>query len=581
MITANQYSVADVLGDDFVHEIPPYQRPYAWTDEQALQLFEDLRDAMQAGSEEPYFLGSVVLVRPQGQKVGQVVDGQQRLTTLTILAAVLRDAATDPQERDALGSAVYIEPNPYKDQIEAVRLLAHTEDRVFFREAIQFPGATAKSTPPHEPKTEAQQLMWANAEKLRESVFGLGAQERQAFVKFFLRKSVLVVVATESRSAALRIFRVLNDRGLDLSNADVIKADLLGKLEGGEIAHQAARWREFETDLGRLAFETLLENLRFVREESKNRRTLSEAYEERFRNASASDVRTFLDKELAPAKKWISEILDGDGEEFPVELRRKWIEALSGLRLLPNRDWLPVTLAAASRFGASERLVSVTTKLEGLAWIMQLGRRYDTQRLNRYADILRALRTADPELDAKLASTLDENEDASAALTGPLYSRFPVRVVRAILERLDRLLAEQPVLWDGQKSVEHILPQNPEAGEWSQFDAASRGALTDTLGNLVLLTSRKNSSASNAPFAEKKKIYAGQGHTAAGKKRATYASAQELIALTDWTPATYSERHQRHVSLLASHWGISLPVQNPTQNAAYAIAPRMIEQKTA
>ena len=78
--------------------------------------------------------------------------------------------------------------------------------------------------------------------------------------------------------------------------------------------------------------------------------------------------------------------------DFPAELGRDWIEALSGLRLLPNRDWMPVALAAAFRFGASERLVSVLKKLEGLAWIMQLGRRTILERLNRYADILRTLR---------------------------------------------------------------------------------------------------------------------------------------------------------------------------------------------
>src|SRR5882757_108803 len=98
MITANQFSVFDVLGDAFVHEIPPYQRPYAWAEEQALQLLDDLREAMQSGSEEPYFLGSIVVIKPLGQAVGQVVDGQQRLTTLTILAAVLRDVATEGQE---------------------------------------------------------------------------------------------------------------------------------------------------------------------------------------------------------------------------------------------------------------------------------------------------------------------------------------------------------------------------------------------------------------------------------------------------------------------------------------------------
>jgi Protein of unknown function DUF262/Protein of unknown function (DUF1524) len=581
MIKANQFNVSEVLGEAFVHEIPPYQRPYAWMEELAIQLFDDLREAMQSGGDEPYFLGSIVLIKPPSGIAGQVVDGQQRLTTLTILAAVLRDVATDQQERNALGSAVYVEPDPFREQPGGGRLLAHTEDRTFFREAIQLPGATTKSEPLHEPKTEAQKLMWGNAKSLRKRVLALESHERQNFVKYLLRRSVLVVVSTESRAAALRIFRVLNDRGLDLSNADVIKADLLDKLAAEEIPHQATRWREFETDLGREQFETLLENLRFIWEENKNRRTLSEAYEERFREATTIDIRAFLDNELAPAKRWMSQIIDSDGEDFPAELGQGWLEALSGLRLLPNRDWMPVALAAAIQFGASERLVSLLKKLEGLAWIMQLGRRYDTQRLNRYSEILRMLRAPDADLDERLAPTTDENEDAWVALTGPLYSRFPVRVVRAILERLDRLIAEQPVVWDGQKSVEHILPQNPDNGAWPQFDAGSRSTVTDTLGNLVLLTSRKNSSASNASFAEKKRIYSGQGRTAVAKKRATYASAQELISLQDWNTAAYEERQQRHVSLLAAQWGISLPSPNPARAAMREMVAKMIERKSA
>jgi hypothetical protein len=572
MITADQHTVADVLGDGFLHEIPPYQRPYAWTPEHALQLFDDLREAMHSGEGEPYFLGSIVLIKPQGQNVGQVVDGQQRLTTLTILAAVLRDVATDKLEHDALAAAVYIEPNRFKAQVEAIRLRAHSEDRMFFKEAIQIPGATSKEISPHTQKTEAQKLMWENATKLRERIFELAQEERQELVTFLLNRCVLVVVTTESRAAALRIFRVLNDRGLDLSNADVIKADLLGKFKDSEeIAHQAARWREFETDLGREDFEGLLEHLRFIREETKNRRSLSEAYEERFRKATPADVKKFLDHELPPAKRWIAEILDGEGDEFSAELRPALIEVLSGLRLLPNRDWMPVALAAATKFGTSARLISILEKLEGLAWAMQLGRRYDTQRLNRYSEIIRALDQPDAALAGCLAPTAEENEDAWLSLSGKLYSRFPVRVVRAILERLDRLLAEQPVIWDGQKTVEHILPQTPNDGEWTLFGPEQRSTITDTIGNLVLLTSRKNSSASNAPFADKRKIYSGLGHTAAGKKRATYASAQELITLPEWDPVAYQDRQNRHLALLTERWGIRPMAESPVPSSARQI----------
>jgi hypothetical protein len=187
---------------------------------------------------------------------------------------------------------------------------------------------------------------------------------------------------------------------------------------------------------------------------------------------------------------------------------------------------------------------------------MQLGRRYDTQRMNRYGEIIGALDGPDAELESKLSPTADENEDAWLSLSGKVYSKFPVRVVRAVLERLDRLLSEQLVVWDGQKTVEHILPQNPNAGEWSHFDREQRESITDTIGNLVLLTSRKNSSASNLPFPEKRKIYFGLGDAAAGKKRATYASAQELGDLSDWDVEAYRKRQERHLALLAKRWGI-------------------------
>lgn len=559
MISAHQHAVAEVLGDNFVHEIPPYQRPYSWTKDEALQLLDDLDQAVATSTTEPYFLGSIVLIRPPEQILGQVVDGQQRLTTLTILAAVLRDLATNDQERDALGRAVYIEPNPFLDQVEAIRIKAHPEDATFFRDAIQVPGATAKAEPPQPPKSEAQELMWENAAALRATAGGWAVEQRQRLVTFLLNRCVIVVVATESRTSALRIFRVLNDRGLDLSNADVIKADLLEKFgEGPELTHQAARWREFENDLDRDNFEALLEHLRFVREGGKNRKTLSEAYADRFAKADVIAVRQFLDDELAPAKKWFAEIVDGEGAGFPEALRTEASEALTGLRLVPNRDWMPAALAAAMMHGTAQRTVDLLSKLEGLAWTLQLGRRYDTQRMNRYAEVIAALSKDESSLAAALRPTPTELADAWQALNGPLYVAFPVRVVRALLERLDRLLAEQPVQWSGQITVEHILPQTPAQGQWEDFTPEEREAATHSLGNLVLLTKRKNSSASNYPFKQKRDVYFGLGADDA-QKRATYASVQELAHIDSWCPEALSKRHARHIAVLAKRWGLEPP----------------------
>jgi uncharacterized protein with ParB-like and HNH nuclease domain len=114
-IQATEYPIYKVFSNDFVFSIPLYQRPYAWTTEQAGELLEDLLSALGEGSEpidnvNPYFLGSIVLIK--GDKPSaQVVDGQQRLTTLTILLAALR-TLVQPQFANALTELLYEKPNP-------------------------------------------------------------------------------------------------------------------------------------------------------------------------------------------------------------------------------------------------------------------------------------------------------------------------------------------------------------------------------------------------------------------------------------------------------------------------------------
>jgi uncharacterized protein with ParB-like and HNH nuclease domain len=95
-IQAQEYPLKKIFSDDFAFSIPIYQRPYRWGEEQATELLDDLLNAMGPGAaqqqveSDPYFLGSIVLIKPEGRPEAEVVDGQQRLTTLTILIAVLR-----------------------------------------------------------------------------------------------------------------------------------------------------------------------------------------------------------------------------------------------------------------------------------------------------------------------------------------------------------------------------------------------------------------------------------------------------------------------------------------------------------
>ena len=89
-IKGAEYPLSKIFSSDFDYEIPSYQRPYAWTEDEAGELFDDLYDFYMAeDEEEQYFLGSIVLVKEEDKPLSEVIDGQQRLTTLTILFAVI------------------------------------------------------------------------------------------------------------------------------------------------------------------------------------------------------------------------------------------------------------------------------------------------------------------------------------------------------------------------------------------------------------------------------------------------------------------------------------------------------------
>jgi uncharacterized protein with ParB-like and HNH nuclease domain len=110
-LAAHEQSISKIFGGDYVFQVPGYQRPYAWTTEQARDLLDDLVGFMQAGGAvieriAPYFLGSIVLIKPENERKSDVVDGQQRLTTLTLLLSAIR-ANIEAKPADGITDLLY------------------------------------------------------------------------------------------------------------------------------------------------------------------------------------------------------------------------------------------------------------------------------------------------------------------------------------------------------------------------------------------------------------------------------------------------------------------------------------------
>ena len=145
-LEAHDKLIREIFEGSYQFEIPDYQRPYAWTTEQATELFDDLYSAMQdarvSGASSQYFLGSIVLIKNDRDPKSSVVDGQQRLSTLTMLFAVLRTVM--PDAADDITDFLYKKGKVSLGEKNEYRLTAREEDADFFRTNIQEPGGIAQ-----------------------------------------------------------------------------------------------------------------------------------------------------------------------------------------------------------------------------------------------------------------------------------------------------------------------------------------------------------------------------------------------------------------------------------------------------
>lgn len=241
---AAEINLGKLFTNDFDFVIPEYQRPYAWGQEEALQLLADFEGALERDTEEPYFLGSVVLVKDAASSHSEVIDGQQRLTTLTILLSVLRDLVDDPAFRSAVHGFVEEPAVEWDDLPARPRLTLRPRDREFFRKHVQKDGATAAlvDISDNQTSTDSQRGIRDNAKVLREKLVAWGESRLKELFKMLAKRTFVVTVSTPDLNSAYRIFSVMNARGLALAPSDIFKSQVIGAIPEQSRQHYADLW---------------------------------------------------------------------------------------------------------------------------------------------------------------------------------------------------------------------------------------------------------------------------------------------------------------------------------------------------
>jgi uncharacterized protein with ParB-like and HNH nuclease domain len=554
-ISGSEYPLAKIFSSEFDYVIPSYQRPYAWTVDESSELFDDLLDFHRQEQEDGYFLGSIVIIKEESNPYSEVIDGQQRLTTLTILLAAITSQLNGSLKTDFEN---YIrEPGRVSQGLAPKpRLALRERDREFFSNHIQslkFDDLLAID--PETFSNEAQHNIQINSKLLLNRLHSsFSGDEKQlcGFGSFIVQRCFLVAVSTPSQKSAFRVFSVMNSRGLDLLPTDIIKADVIGNIPKENQDEYTERWEDMEVQAGRNGFNDLFSHIRMIYAKEKAKKAILDEFK--------SHVLT----EISSSESLIGEVLEPYTEAFMVARKEQYVSTMNAhevnillkwLNRIDNSDWLPpAILFLSKKHNDPAYVLWFFEKLERLAACLHVCAKNINQRIERYAQVLLELQE-EHSLEVPIKSielTDSEKEEMREALDGQIYA-LTARRRNYLILRLDSFLSDGAATYDPSVlTIEHVLPQTIRAGsawlsQWSKED--ERKAWVHRIANLVPLTQKRNSQAQNYDFNKKKNAYFG------GKKGvSSYVLTTQVLNTETWTPQTIQSRQNNLLNILADKW---------------------------
>ena len=550
----------DLIGNGKAYRVPPYQRDYAWTQQEWEDLWNDvveLRDD-PAGR---HYMGALV-VQARGDREFLVIDGQQRLATISLLALAvigkLRRMADQGADEDRnrerateLRNRFIGEKDP-ASLVESSRLRLNETDDPFYQDYLV--QIREPLNPRGLPRSNA--LLWdcfryfsKQIDELEVDAGNAGEETAKILSETVARRLLFILITVDDELNAYTLFETLNARGLELTTTDLLKNYFFSKVRAGtDVDALKRRWRALIATVAQERFPDFLRYHLLCEQPKIRRQRLFKLVRDRVRTAG----QTF---EFVAALE--------DRAELFAALRDVnhgyWIDRPAAgpfvreLNLFGARQMTPVFFAAWGAFSDDDFV-----RLLKLASVIAF----------RYS-VVSGLNSNPLERVCHLAAkaVLDGQANRPGAVfrhLRPIYvdddrfesdfARWTVgtrgrrgKIVRYVLARLETAAGGRAVDPETDPAtVEHVLPENP-AGAWAGvFPPERREAAVDRLGNLTLLERTRNRNVGSAAYPAKRDAY----------ESSAYAITREIAGLApeEWSPALLEERQRRLAARAVRLW---------------------------
>ncbi len=508
---------------DAFYQVPIYQRPYKWEDEHIDKLWDDIYTSF-LNDDTNYFLGSIITAKPLSTvSYMDLVDGQQRITTLMILFCVIRDlypkinnhTDDDPTniDIDTIKDAIQ-----QKGKVKRLKLHTHDQHHTDFQNTI-IDGNTTGFTKPSKPdvrKDEEPIYKFENTAFLfTEKCKDIGEKKCGEFINYLFNKVKIIRIDCSTTEFAIKLFQVLNDRGLDLTAADLVKSyllekiqkefnsdpDILKKKEGAFVSD----WREIE-QYAKDSYDNL-----------NNILTMYEYY------LLAQNPRKSLFEELQidfKMKKPLDVI--SDFKAF-VKAYKKEIYDVTNDKILFSFWYLPwtvywrsiLTTAIHRKYKDLKKLKKVLRRFYFLYWVA--GRTLSAVKQTSFNVIKWLKENKDiTEIEKEINNKIKEDDIVNSALNNLSKDISFYSWCKPLLALLEYNSADDSKIsfieLNRDVHLEHILPHEyKKFPEWDYIKDDIALKWMEKPGNLTLLSGSKNIEASNNPFKTKIKVYKGKG----------------------------------------------------------------------
>ncbi len=534
--------------------VPAYQRPYSWKKEQVTQLLEDITTAFENGDE--YFLGSLVLINGGGSRIS-IVDGQQRLATITILLSTIRDYFQDNDAASGRHADIekdFLYKKHRRSRESDPRLVLSDSNNELFQRIIERDtvSPTSKS---EKQMVDALRICTEHIQTMLKPITPTRRIDKLLdFIEFIELKVEIISVITPDDANAFTIFETLNDRGLPLSLADLVKNYLFG-LAGNRLEEVKTNWHVMSGAFRASdSEEQLVDYMSHYWASKYSYSSRPKIFNEIKAKVTSKQQAVDFIKELAESSRNYLALQNASDPTWQVlgPQAQRDIETLIQLRLEQHKPLMLSVMRNLTPRNQSKMIGKIVN------WSVRLIVTGGT----RSGSVSKNISSVSIDIENKVLSTVSaitnamkkivpDNkafEDSFASLR--VSKGYMAKYLLTSIESTKRIASGlSPELAPSESinavNIEHILPKNPNLSDWS-FNVEEAGQYLTRLGNQAILSSVTNSTIGAADFSTKKPFLA----------KSELLTTKSVATAQDWNPGAVDARQVELAKLAVKTWPI-------------------------